>query len=123
MIVAGTYPPIQIDLGNDEPGMTLQRLDGEWVDYKVNKTRTTTILLLALTLAGCSSGFQYYKPNTTQQQYDKDAYECNKEATHSGYRIGTYSALSYGYGSTESITNYHTGAACLKARGYTITYK
>lgn len=25
MIVAGTYPPISIDLGNDEPDMTLQR--------------------------------------------------------------------------------------------------
>jgi hypothetical protein len=37
LIVAGTYPPVQIDLGNDEPGMTLQRWGGdEWVDYKVN---------------------------------------------------------------------------------------
>jgi hypothetical protein len=25
LIVAGTYPPINIDLGKDEPGMTLQR--------------------------------------------------------------------------------------------------
>ena len=25
MITAGTYPPIHIDLGKDEPGMTLQR--------------------------------------------------------------------------------------------------
>ena len=25
MIVAGTYPPIDIDFGKDEPGMTLQR--------------------------------------------------------------------------------------------------
>ena len=25
MIVAGTYPPINIDLGSNEPGMTLQR--------------------------------------------------------------------------------------------------
>jgi hypothetical protein len=38
VIVAGTYPPISIDLGKDEAGMTLQRLDGkEWVDYKVNR--------------------------------------------------------------------------------------
>ena len=30
MITAGTYPPI--DLGKDEPGMTLQRLEGRvWV--------------------------------------------------------------------------------------------
>jgi hypothetical protein len=37
MIVAGTSPPINIDLGNDEPGLSLQRLDGkEWVDYKLD---------------------------------------------------------------------------------------
>jgi hypothetical protein len=37
MIVASTYPPINIDLGNDEAGMTLQRWDcKEWVDYKVD---------------------------------------------------------------------------------------
>jgi hypothetical protein len=38
MIVAGTHPPVQIDLGNDEPDMTLQRRDGnDWVNYKVNR--------------------------------------------------------------------------------------
>jgi hypothetical protein len=36
MIVEGTHPPVQIDLGNDESGMILQRWDGEWVDYKVD---------------------------------------------------------------------------------------
>ena len=37
MIVAGSYPPISIDLGKDEPGMILQRLEGrEWVDYTVD---------------------------------------------------------------------------------------
>ena len=29
MITAGTYPPISIDLGKDEPGMTLQYRDIE----------------------------------------------------------------------------------------------
>jgi len=34
MIVASTAPLIWIDLGNDEPGMTLQRLEKRvWVDY------------------------------------------------------------------------------------------
>jgi len=38
MIVAGTYPPIDIDLGKDEPGLTLQREYCErgnliWRDY------------------------------------------------------------------------------------------
>ena len=37
MIVAGTDQYIWIDLGNDEPGMTLQRFDGrQWVDYLVD---------------------------------------------------------------------------------------
>jgi hypothetical protein len=32
MIAEGTHPPVQIDLGNDEPGMTLQRREGrEWM--------------------------------------------------------------------------------------------
>ena len=36
MIVVGTYPPINIDFGSDEPGMTLQRWGREWVDYKID---------------------------------------------------------------------------------------
>ena len=41
MITAGTYPPISIDLGKDEPGMTLQYRNVErgqivWRDYTVD---------------------------------------------------------------------------------------
>jgi hypothetical protein len=41
MIVAGTHPPINIDLGSNEPGMSLQReyRDGQllvWRDYEVD---------------------------------------------------------------------------------------
>jgi hypothetical protein len=38
VITAGTYPPITIDLGKDEPGMTLQREveRGQWIDYLVD---------------------------------------------------------------------------------------
>ena len=37
MITEGTSPPISIDLGEDEPGMTLQRHEArEWVNYKVD---------------------------------------------------------------------------------------
>jgi hypothetical protein len=38
MFVSGTSPPITIDLGKDEPGMTLQRLEDDWVDYKLVKS-------------------------------------------------------------------------------------
>ena len=36
MIIAGTDKYIWIDLGNDAPGMTLQRFDREWVDYELD---------------------------------------------------------------------------------------
>ena len=41
MISAGTYPPISIDLGRNEPGMTMQYRDFErrrivWRDYLLN---------------------------------------------------------------------------------------
>jgi hypothetical protein len=38
MITAGTYPPISIDFGKDESGMTLQRevKRDQWVDYLVD---------------------------------------------------------------------------------------
>jgi hypothetical protein len=36
MITTSTSPFLYFDSGNDEPGMTLQRLEDEWVDYKVD---------------------------------------------------------------------------------------
>jgi hypothetical protein len=30
------HTSIHFDSGNDEPGMTLQRLEDDWVDYKVD---------------------------------------------------------------------------------------
>ena len=37
MIVSGSYPPIYIDLGKDEPGMILQRRERDgWVDVIVD---------------------------------------------------------------------------------------
>jgi len=36
MITAGTSSFLYFDSGKDEPGMTLQRLDREWVDYKAD---------------------------------------------------------------------------------------
>jgi hypothetical protein len=36
MIVEGTHPFTRIDLGKDELGMILQRLEDDWVDYKVD---------------------------------------------------------------------------------------
>jgi hypothetical protein len=65
MIVAGTHPPINIDLGSNEPGMTLQREYREgkylvWRDYqvggKVVKSPATVraFLCQAGTVGGCN---------------------------------------------------------------------
>lgn len=46
MIIAGTYPPISIDLGKDEPGMTLQlRWDPfrKLLSYRQKKTRAKRV--------------------------------------------------------------------------------
>ena len=54
MITPGSYPPISIDLGKDEPGMTLQYRDFErgyivWRDYQVDgKTVRSPVDLDAL---------------------------------------------------------------------------
>jgi hypothetical protein len=36
MITESTSPFIRIDLGKNESGMTLQRLEDDWVDYTVD---------------------------------------------------------------------------------------
>jgi hypothetical protein len=36
MITESTSPFLHFDSGKNEPGMTLQRWDGKWVDYKVD---------------------------------------------------------------------------------------
>jgi hypothetical protein len=38
MITTSTSPFLYIDWGEDEPGMILQRRDGDWVDGKVVKS-------------------------------------------------------------------------------------
>ena len=58
MIVEVTHPPVQIDLGNDEPDMSLQRLDGkEWVGYKMDgklvKSPVDKVLLISMTCSLC----------------------------------------------------------------------
>jgi len=47
MIVAGTYPPISIDLGKNEPGVILQRevKRDQWNDYLANRNRGENVTL------------------------------------------------------------------------------
>ena len=82
--------------------------------------RTITVLLVILTLVGCATGFRYTRPNTTQQQVDKDGYECRREATYTAYNanVNPY----YGAASSGNQVDMELAKQCLRARGYTITY-
>jgi hypothetical protein len=49
MITTSTSPFLYIDWGEDEPGMTLQRQDGnDWVNYKVDGVMVVIMLPQAL---------------------------------------------------------------------------
>ena len=80
-----------------------------------------SLTAISLLLAACGPrGFHYHRPNTSEQQEAKDAYECRQEATYysSSASVGPYSG-SASYGPSVSM---EMGAQCLKARGYTIEW-
>jgi hypothetical protein len=83
-------------------------------------TSSASVLVAAL-LSSCGpSGFSYSRPNNSQQQQDKDGYECRREATYS-----TSSAYVGPYGGSASSgqdVDLEMGAQCLRARGYTVTW-
>ena len=69
-------------------------------------------------LAGCSSEFHFGKPGASQQQRDKDAYECQKESL---YSASNAKVNPYGGAASSGVeVNWDLVKACLKARGYTI---
>ena len=69
-------------------------------------------------LAGCSSRFSYSKSGVSQQQVNKDGYECQKEST---YRASNAQVNPYGGTASSGVeVNWNMVKACLRARGYTI---
>jgi hypothetical protein len=50
MITESTSPFLHFESGKNEPGMTLQRLNREWVDYKVDGRWLSHLLILKVCL-------------------------------------------------------------------------
>ena len=69
--------------------------------------RTTTILICVL-LAGCAQ-YQWQKYGATQQDFKRDAYNCEKDMRQSGY---------YGTGLVGAIEAYSFEDRCMEAQGY-----
>lgn len=66
-------------------------------------------LLLALMITGCGTGdpMIFYKSDMTRQTYQKDSYECEKDARQSRY------------GKYESAIDF--AVRCMEAKGYRYT--
>lgn len=81
------------------------------------------VFIMAGVSSGCTNGFYYSKPGTTEQERNKDAYECQREATYyssDSYLSGNNNQI-YGTSSSGPSVNENMMRQCLRARGYTIS--
>ena len=83
--------------------------------------RIAGALILIVALSGCGAGFRH--PTATQETYNKDSYECLKEAA--GLTGSSTSVTAYRSGSTAVVHGRSSRApscgmvvACLVAKGY-----
>ena len=74
--------------------------------------RTVIVLavLASLSLAGCADERRLYRDNTSQADYQKDAYECERDTR--------MSASSFGGGIVGSMNANDFAIRCMQARGY-----
>jgi hypothetical protein len=79
------------------------------------------LVILSCTLsAACVSPrvVHYSRPDTTQQQFMQDRYECLQEAEQ---RVSAAAVTPYGGGASSSVVaSCGVWASCLGARGYTV---
>jgi len=77
--------------------------------------RLILTLALILSLAGCST-YWLYPPGGNDAQWNRDVYECTKDAQQesSAAYVGAYG----GSAQSGTDTNYELRDACLRARGY-----
>lgn len=75
-------------------------------------------ILLALTLSGCAT--TWYKPDSTDAEFNQDEYACQRDAFAYGGIAGSGGApggvVIGSIGRTSNRTIYN---ACMRARGYT----
>ena len=78
-------------------------------------------LVLVAALFGCGYQYRYYKPGASTQQHYKDDYECRQEARYqqSGAVLNSYGGMA---ASSQAIDD-DMYFACMRARGYTITFE
>ena len=86
-----------------------------------------TLVTVAI-IVGCGRTTQYwYKPDQTQQEFNKDNYECMQQAQHRESRArGAYCAGYYcdpGGAESTVVTNRNLYNACMEARSWTIREK
>lgn len=73
------------------------------------------LVALSLTLGGCGSQYYYSKPGLSQQQYDRDKFEC-LQAAQQPMLISPAPGMSTG----GMATNNEIYRACFRAKGYTV---
>lgn len=89
----------QTDAGIDYPA-----------NWGVSMYQIATMAAVALALAACADERKFYKDGTSQADYNKDAYECERDAR--------MSVVSFGTGIMASIEAKNFAVRCMQAKGY-----
>lgn len=76
------------------------------------KSVVTTVALAVLALTGCAEPDMWVKAGTTQVDYQKDSYECERDAR--------MSAASFGGGLAGAMNAQGFYRRCMVAHGYTL---
>lgn len=78
--------------------------------------RSGLVAILALASWGCATGRGWMKAGATEAAFDRDSYECAREATYTSRRA----ELADGTGPfrEEAKTDKDLYRACMRARGY-----
>jgi hypothetical protein len=75
------------------------------------KNHLVCAIALTALLVGCAPVMIWDKPGATQSDYNRDSYECEKDARQSGY---------YGGGIAGSIAMREFFKRCMISKGYTL---
>lgn len=68
-------------------------------------------IILGVMFSGCATPMIWDKPGGTQQQYNKDSYDCEKDARQSGY---------FGRGFAGELEMRDFFKRCMTSKGYTL---
>lgn len=74
-------------------------------------SKSISIIFLVSAVGGCATPMIFDKASGTQAEYNKDSYECERDARQSGY---------FGGGIFGSMNMKEFFKSCMVARGYTL---